>query len=336
MIDKLERGNSDMNDTNFIEAVNERDIDLVLLEELTVSQCFASWFAENIFEINGVYIKTIGVWHSITDSQLGESDLVFIFQNTEGEKYAVLIEDKIDAVAQPEQAKRYKKRGDKGKESKIWDSFKTCLVAPQHYIDSERDATQYDKRISYEQIRDWFIDKSNSIPDDMRYKYKARLMDEAIEQNRRGYMMIPNEKVSIFWRSYWGYAEKHYPKLKMKRPGQRPADSGWIYFTPDILNKSFRIVHKLGRSCVDLQIAGAAGHLDELSKKYQSIVTEDMEFVTANKSAAIRIGAPYIDRFKDFYEQQAAADSGLMAAEKLLETALLIQKDYPWDIDVSG
>ena len=324
-----------MDNINFIEAVNERDIDLVLLEELTVSQSFASWFVERVFQVNGIYEKTIGVWHSFTDNQLGESDLVFVFQNAEGEKHAILIEDKIGAIAQPEQATRYKKRGNKGKESKFWDSFKTCLVAPQRYIDSERNATRYDKRISYEQIKNWFIDSSKSIPDDLRYKYKALLIDEAIEQNRRGYVIIPNEKVSAFWNNYWKYAEKHYPQLEMKRPGHKPTDADWPYFRPGTLNKSFNVVHKLGRGYVDLQISGAAGHLDELSNKYQMVVTDEMEFVTASKSAAIRINVPMIDRFKNFFEQQAAADTGLKAAEKLLETALLIQRDYPWYVEAA-
>lgn len=325
-----------MDDINFIEAVTERDIDLLLLEELSISQHFASWFAESIFEVSGIYLKTIGVWHSLTDPELGESDLVFIFQNTGGEKHAVLIENKIDAIAQPEQAIRYKKRGDKGKEAKTWESFRTCMIAPQLYIDKAQDATQYDKRMSYEQIRDWFIDNRNSFPNNARSEYKAGFIEEAIKQNRRGYAIIPNERVSAFWLSYWKYAEKHYPKLEMKCPGIKPANSDWPDFRPRTLNKSFIIVHKLAKGSVDLQIAGAANYLDELYNKYRTAVTDEMEFVKASKSAAIRINIPYIDRFKDFSKQQKAVNFGLRAAGKLLEIALLIQKDYPWNVEAAG
>ena len=38
-----------LRDTPFLEAVYERDIDLLLLEELAVSLEFAAWFVERIF-----------------------------------------------------------------------------------------------------------------------------------------------------------------------------------------------------------------------------------------------------------------------------------------------
>jgi hypothetical protein len=45
---------------------------------------------------------------------------------------ALLIENKISAGAQPNQAARYRDRGNEGL-GKIWDDFKTILIAPAAY-----------------------------------------------------------------------------------------------------------------------------------------------------------------------------------------------------------
>lgn len=63
------------------------------------------------------------------ESGLGETDITVIC-NIDGEKLAFLIEDKIDAIAMPEQHDRYAKRGQKGvvnNEYAGFDVFIVCL-----------------------------------------------------------------------------------------------------------------------------------------------------------------------------------------------------------------
>lgn len=313
-----------MEDLNFIEAASERDIDLLLLEELSVSEGFAAWLAEKAFGTSSLYYRTLGAWHSVTDPEFGESDVVLIFQATNNKNCAILIENKIDALPQTEQAQRYRRRGEKGQTSGQWDIFKTCIVAPQAYIDKTEDASGYDKAVSYEEIGQWFIDHSS---EQVRGTYKSKLISEAIEQNRRGYTMTPDDHVTDFWKKYWEYAESHHPKLDMRRPGMKPAKSDWPDFRPRPLDKRFSIVHKLAKGNVDLQIAGAAEQLEELYDKYQNLLQDDMEFVKAGKSGALRINVRQIDRFGDFSVQREAVEQGMRAAEKLIEVALIIQRD---------
>lgn len=71
------------------------------------------------------------------DSELGESDLVVQFYNSNNQKCALLIENKIDAIPQPNQAQRYQERGAKGVEEGNWEIFKTCIVAPKKYLQSK-------------------------------------------------------------------------------------------------------------------------------------------------------------------------------------------------------
>ena len=156
--------NKNIEDLRFIEAVQERDMDLLLLEELIVSAEFREWIVK---QITGERIKEfIGAWHSICDSK-SEFDIVFIFLSESGKKYALFIEDKIGAMAQRNQPQRYASRGHEGIVKKEWDVSKTCIVAPKEYLEMNREAKEYNSQLSYEDISAWFL-KNNSE----RHKFK--------------------------------------------------------------------------------------------------------------------------------------------------------------------
>jgi hypothetical protein len=163
-----------MQDVNFIEAVAERDIDLLLLEELRCAPEFREWFSSHALGQDADQLRFLGAWHSVTDAALGESDLLLLVQDPAGQRIAILIENKIDAIAQPEQATRYLQRGEKGRGKDHWDDFTTCIVAPERYLASVTDAALYKVQISYEEIRDWFLSK----PDDERAAYRAKMIAE--------------------------------------------------------------------------------------------------------------------------------------------------------------
>lgn len=114
-----------MRDLRFIVCVTERDIDLLILEELAVNEDFCRWLVRRLpGEPN--YQNTLGAWHSVCDTTLGESDIVYAFVAATGKRIAVLIENKIGAPPQPEQAERYKQRGSKGIDRGDWDDCVTC------------------------------------------------------------------------------------------------------------------------------------------------------------------------------------------------------------------
>ena len=294
-----------MDDINKVEAVSERDIDLLLLEELNVSDEFSAWFHSKVTQSSET-VSIKDAWHSISDPILGESDLVAVYNNG----LAILIENKINAIAQPTQGKRYEQRGIKGIENAHWTSFRTCMIAPILYLQKEQDAAVYDSTLSYEEISEWFISKR-----DQRSKYKGYLLNEAIEQNRRGYTIVPSESVTEFWSKYWILSIQQYPELEMKKPGLKPANSDWPDFRPSTLDKRFSIVHKLARGDVDLQITGASESIDELAERLSN---HAVEVVQAGKSAAIRIQVDPIDRSKPFDAQKDSVLEGLNAAKVLL------------------
>jgi hypothetical protein len=86
--------------------VTERDIDLLILEELASSTQFRSWWLKQSRIRNPDEHSLVGAWHSYP-TQTGQSDVLLVVENAVGKRYALMIEDKIYAPPQPRQAERH-------------------------------------------------------------------------------------------------------------------------------------------------------------------------------------------------------------------------------------
>lgn len=289
--------------------VAERDIDLLLLEEINVNSEFSSWLFRMAMPQCLDMPACIGAWHSVTHPQLGESDIVVKYANG----HAILIENKIDAPAQPDQASRYGKRGAEGCDKGLWQSFVTCIVAPVRYLTTNAEAQSYGVLISYEQLQDWFSNEKTQ-----RAEYRAYILSEAIEQNRRGYSPVADEVVTKFWLSYWDIANIEFPDLEMKRPGIKPANSDWPDFRPNQLEKNINLVHKMAQGYVDLQIRGASEKIEQIRTMMGG---RNLDIVTTGQSAAIRIVVAPVNRFGSFDEQRQEIMHALDTAARLLQIA---------------
>ena len=189
-----------------IESVLERDTDLLILEEWSVNSEFAHWLLEQ-FSVTQKFFSFDG-WHSVTDPQYGESDLLLVAKNA-STKIAVLLENKIDAIAQEEQSKRYFLRAEKLKQELDLTSTVVGIIAPEHYLQNNQEAQNYPFQISYESIAEWFSAQAG-----VRDLYRAAVLKSAIEKERRGYRPVKDEQVSRFWHDYWKYLQRAFQKQK--------------------------------------------------------------------------------------------------------------------------
>ncbi len=114
--------------------VTERDIDLLLLEEFHSSADFRSHFIKLLEGLVAPGVHYLSGEHSVANSS-GQSDLEIAFLDSDGKKCRMLIENKIAASFQPEQAQRYRKRGELHIRTGICDRFVTVLVARAVYRD---------------------------------------------------------------------------------------------------------------------------------------------------------------------------------------------------------
>ena len=271
----------------FVEKVTERDIDFLILEELQVNQSFREWISARVYE-EPVFKAHVGAWHSVVDSEFGESDLVFIFDSEDGSTKGILIENKISADAQPDQGKRYQSRKEKGKSDGYWQECMTCLIAPRRYLMSTKQTETYDCQISYEEIMAFFAANRTT---DSRQEYRAQMVLEGVSQHRRGYQPKTNEKITEFVTSYWILAKDAYPALRMIEPKPRAAGNTWVYFYPDGFPKSVDVVHQLAAGFVKVFFKGKALDFDSIEEKYRDLISiiPDLEIELKEKSVALSV-----------------------------------------------
>ena len=204
-----------------IAKIYERDMDLVLVEELESSNEFRAWLAARVFGVD-CYISHVDATHSVVDESSRESDVVFRFRARQGRDSsesllaAILLENKIDAVAQPNQGRDYRSRGEAGKEGR-WQDFRTCLVAPKAYLDAAHDRANFDESISYEEILAYFVSRGGR---DERFRWKARLVGDAIQKKKSGYAPKISDAATAFVKAYYEYA-RAFPRLEMPEPKPR-------------------------------------------------------------------------------------------------------------------
>jgi len=300
----------------FLESVTERDIDLLVLEELSVSENFRKMFSAQVFG-KPIYNAYLGAWHSVFSNNLGETDLLFLFEAVNGEKAAILIENKLDAAPMPDQGRRYRQRGEEGIKTRLWKIFKTCIIAPTKYLLSVNDSGSYDRMFSYESIREYFLSQSDN---DNRSAYKANVILDGIERNRRGYQAIENERVTNFVKHYFEYAaDEKYRKLKMQDAKSRQAGSSWIVFYPNGLPpEEVTLAHQMTNGEVKLIFKGQANNIEIIRSKYQDSLSERMSLKKAGQSAAIIMKVKQISPLeKDFDEVTDIIDSALDCLSQL-------------------
>jgi hypothetical protein len=78
-----------------VERMYERDVDLLLAEELDVNPAFANHI-KSLTKFASEPATVAEFWVSKSNN-LGESDLVVVYERSDGSRFALLIEDKVDA-----------------------------------------------------------------------------------------------------------------------------------------------------------------------------------------------------------------------------------------------
>jgi len=301
-----------MNEKSFIiEKVFERDIDLYIINKLLNDNNFKNIFLNKINKVDYTVKECI---HSYFDND-GESDITVILEK-DNKKIAILIEDKIDAIAMPEQRNRYYLRGEKGIKENKYNEYFVFIIAPKDYLNSNSEAQKYEYRISYEEILQ-FIGVEDI--------YGKILLKTALEEKKKGYSVIEDKKVTLFWQYYYDYVEKYYPKLNIKRyEGPRGANAWWPGFSTPV--KNIKIDHKSNRGDIDLKFEGVGEYFSEISEILKNKLDDDMSIVKTGKSMSIRIKVPIVKFNEDFNDYKSEIKLCLDAVERLQN--LLLRIDY--------
>jgi hypothetical protein len=293
-----------------VRGICERDIDLLLLEELVASADFRVWFLGKL----GIRSDaTLQQAERSVSAVSGESDLELTFRAGR-ETVRVLVENKVDAPLQPDQAGRYHERALAYQKDGVCDRVVTAVIAPEVYFDAGA-KHGFDAFVNYEAVLSWFETAVGLGP---RRTYKVAAMRQAIERGRQGWQMVPDVAATSFWRSYWELAEQVAPTLRMPKPAAKPATSSFIRFCPLSLPSDVTLYHKVPYGRVDLQFAGMGNKLTSIQKRFGRFLSPEMRVDRAAKSAAIRIGLDEIDMTAPFANSKRKVEQALAAALALL------------------
>ena len=298
--------------------VSERDMDLLFIQEISSSEKFLSFILD---KINLVGFKNIdSVSHSLMHLTLGESDIVVIL-NMENHKHAILIENKIDALAMVNQSSRYQLRAEEAIKKGEYDDCSIMIFAPKRYLESNVEAGKYPNQLSYEEILEYL--KTNGTQSKA---YKTHLLKMAIEKEKAGYVPQADEKVTLFWQKYYSYKNQHFPHLILNEiEGPRGSKARWPWF--GTLSKTMAIAHKSNKGYVDLTLHGQANELVILEEKLNPILEPNMSIVITKKSTSIRIIVPKVDFELEFDNQIKEVNEALEQVSKLYELSKKIIKE---------
>jgi hypothetical protein len=207
-----------------IERKYERDVDVLLAEEFAVNPFFAEKFKSLTKFANEVAVVS-DFWVSKSNN-MGESDLIVLYECSDKRRFAILIEDKVDARLQSDQAERYQKRARSDVAKGDYEDFAVVLCAPRYYLDNHSDLSSFEHHISLEQIADIL-----SAPDDARANYKADFLRTAGTKKLNAWKRQDDAATNAFWDAAYELASRDFRILEMKRLKVTKGTS-WITFRP--------------------------------------------------------------------------------------------------------
>lgn len=286
----------------------ERDMDLLIMEEFICSPQFARIFLDEV-GIQGDY-KIEQAIHSMRDADLGESDIVFLL-NLDGKRHAIHIEDKVDALAMPDQRGRYSKRAEKDITAGKYDEYSVLIVAPAKYLSANKEAHKYEHQVQYEQLRDYFADR-----DDLRSRHKLSLIDRAIQGQKEGYQYDANPGMVSFCAAMDAYQKEHFPSLPLG------TQAWWRSYKTMLPNAV--IVYKANKGYCDLQFSNCTR--EKLLLYVKDFLSDRMTVEKASKSASVRITVPPVWFENRFDDKVQEVDEALAAMEELYQLSRTLAK----------
>lgn len=276
----------------FNNTISERDMDLLFVESISTDFGFCKLMLDKT-DLSGASFQIISAELSKMDSSFGESDITVVI-NIDGTKYGLLIEDKIDAIAMPDQHGRYIKRGEKGIKAGEYSGFRVFIICPKKYYENNDEAKLYEHLVTYEECRDYFEGKSDPLS-----AFRRRQLEQAIAKAKKPAVLNVDEKANSFLKQYIKYQKEHYPSLDMST---RDDKNGWWTDYRTELGKVI-INHKIREGYVDLTFSGASEKTDrakaiaDWARRHKIPVAS---VVKTKKSAMLRIQVPRIDIEKGF------------------------------------
>jgi hypothetical protein len=327
-----------MDDILTLTHATERDVDLLLVEELKCSADFVRWIVNRIAGVIGTSINftSSDVMHSKRRTHnRREIDICLQLKVPAGLTAVLLIENKLDTSEQFEQAESYRDEAKLFVQRGEARAAYSVIVCPATYArQNAAFVSKFDTNISYEDISAYLAERSQE-PGELgaRLKHRHEMRQQAITKSRRGYEAVPLPVIEQFNAKYVALASKECPALKagpsMLKEG-RPGESKTMIFAPEVLPRwdflpQMRIVHQLREGNANVNFYGWGDHFTALAGMMASDLagTPYRLVPTVNKRAngksglMIVVETDPIDNLSSFDAQRSKILAGMKATNNL-------------------
>lgn len=321
----------------------ERDIDLLLVEELHSSLEFVTWMAAQACVVSP--ISSWDVKHSKRRTRSRrEIDIFVDILHPDNSRSALLIENKLDATEQPDQAESYREEIEALGEG--YQQRSMLITCPEAYARQFAEFTwKFDNVIYYEAISRYLREIGDESGNHLviRYGFRAGLVDQAIYKHRRGYTPIPDKIVGDFYARYISLlgdlAPEIVPGASMCKPAN-PRESTSMIFDqmaslselPDAIRPR-RFAHELGKGSdrrVNYVAVTFAGWGSAPASVIQQLTADASELgaafstkkptkVRPNPGLVMALSTEPVDNQKAFDIQVESLKAGIMRAKELRE-----------------
>jgi hypothetical protein len=227
-------------------SIQEFRIDHLLEEEFACDPEFARRFLDWCgLAHKSSTVEKIVLEPKIDSSGYGDLLVVVRLERLSGERVtaALLIEDKINANAQPRQAERYLEFG-ASRRGVEWDDFRTVLVAPGDYV-GERE--KYQAFVPLERMCDWIC-----ASEPARAAFRRGKLFEAIEKRASAGPKVVDAALTAFRKAYFDYVPDFNARngTDFACQAPRPAYDGdaWINLYSAVFPEKTYIRHRLWTS----------------------------------------------------------------------------------------
>ena len=298
-------------------AIRERQIDFILQEEFSQGTRFLQSFLK-ICGVEEIVTDVLEVLASVRD-QHGETDVLVSYRaenDPASSRRVLLIENKLDAAFQPDQATRYTNRGIQGVANRLWNSYRTCLVAPRAYIQSKHG---FQHSVALEEVLPLLAPDSEE-----RRGFKQKVLQAAIEEQARQGLRTEDIQMTEFRSSYYEAFQGFRAQAESAAQSVRNIDAPlprrawwgdtWYEFRGPAIKHRVYINHKSEAGFVDLTFRNT-----DISTLQGAVTLESgMSFQQTGNSAAIRLTTPPLDNHAPFASQVEALHTAFRAVLKLV------------------
>ena len=302
----------------FNNTITERDMDLLFAESVSTDPGFCKLLIDKT-DLAGKPFRILSAELSKEDKDLGESDITVVVE-IGGEKYGLLVEDKIDAIAMPKQHDRYVKRGSKAVKAGDYKDFRVFIFCPEKYYTNNDEAKLYEHLISYEECKKFFDSKNDPLS-----AFRSQQLGQAITKAKKPPVINVDEKANAFIRQYIAYQREHYPSLDLRTKEDK---NGWWADYRTGLGYVY-IDHKIQEGHVDLTFPKAADKLDraKVIADWARLHKIPVATVVKTKTAVMfRMHVPKLDMLKGFeHVDKDELDQCFEAIKELTDLTSIIE-----------